>query len=234
VGHRSRRKIEDRDIKRADWGDLTPHGRVAVKALAFHWGNDFQAMADDLFGLIRGLNLEKPYLFGYSDGGQAVLDFGIRYPGQASALVVGGVWFEFSQDYQDAISAAGFVKPGRVDYQRYQEIAPPDWERRFRNLHLDPDPEYPRQLLEGLAEMWWTPLNYSDQDFQNISEPCLVFMGENDEWIPPAEGEALAGKIPRGELAVIPGASHNDVLLPESRSINIILRYFDRMGSDQM
>ncbi len=103
---------------------------------------------------------------------------------------------------------------------------PLGWEARLRRIHLDPDPEYPRKFLEALARMWWTPLNYSADDFKKISAPTLVLMGEKDEMIPLDEAEEIAALIPGAQLAVIPGAKHNDVLARGGEFIEHLVDFF--------
>ena len=186
----------------------------------------YRLMADDLAAMIGELGLIKPFLFGYSDGGQAVLDLGIRYPDLPGALVIGGAWYQFSKEYQAAISGMGFVAPGVVDLGVYQRQAHPDWRDRLRAAHLDPDPDYPGILLEGLARMWWTTLGYSEADFQKINVPTLILIGEKDEIIPVGEARELTGLIPDAELAVIPGATHNRVLVPGGLFLDQIRIFF--------
>jgi pimeloyl-ACP methyl ester carboxylesterase len=217
--------------------DLRGHFRVIMPDSRGHGRTlnptrqlSYRLLADDLAGLIRGLGLEKPCLFGYSDGGQTVLDFALRYPGLAGALAMGGVWYRFSAPYQQAISEAGFVGPGKIDYRVYETSAPHDWEQRLRLAHLDPDPDYPRILLEGLSRMWWTPLNYTVEDLEKVSDPCLILMGEKDEMVPPAEGRELAELIPGAELSIIPNADHNGVLQPGGEFLAVLKDFFDRHG----
>jgi len=188
----------------------------------------YQLMADDLAGLIRELKLVKPYIFGYSDGGQAVLDFGMRYPDLPGALVIGGAWHRFSEEYQAAITRAGFTSPGMVDFDIFEKNTPPDWEDRMRFAHSDPDPDYPRILLGSLAQLWWTPLDYTEDDFKKITAPTLIIMGEMDEMIPLAEAEEMATLIPGAELAVIPGAKHNEVLVNGGLFISLLLDFLSR------
>ncbi len=73
----------------------------------------YKVMADDLAAFIQAKRLEKPFVFGYSDGGQAALDFGMRYPDIPGALVIGGAWYRFSKEYRCGLSRAGFVGPGK-------------------------------------------------------------------------------------------------------------------------
>jgi len=209
---------------------ITPDSRGHGRTVNPEPHLSYQMMGDDLAGFIRALDLDSPLIFGYSDGGQAALDLGIHYPDLPGALVIGGVWVRFSRDYQNTISAAGFVPPGEMDFDLYEKQAPADWEERLRRMHRDPRPEYPRILLANLAELWWTPLGYSDEDFRNISAPVLILMGEKDEAIPLEEARELAKKIPRAELAVIPGAGHNDVIVCGGAFLEITLGFLRRLA----
>lgn len=207
---------------------ITPDSRGHGRTLNSSRQLSYQLMADDLAGLIRKLKLVKPFIFGYSDGGQAVLDFGMRYPDLPGALVIGAAWYRFSEEYQAAITGSGFIAPSKIDFEVFEKNAPPDWEERMRSAHSDPDPDYPRILLESLAQLWWTPLDYAEDDFKKITAPTLIIMGEKDEMIPLAEAKEMATLIPGAELSVIPGAKHNDVLVNGGLFISLLLDFLSR------
>jgi pimeloyl-ACP methyl ester carboxylesterase len=189
----------------------------------------YRLLGDDLADFIQALELDKPLVFGYSDGGQIALELGMRYPDLPGALVIGGAWYRFSDEYQTAITEAGFVFPGELDLEIYSKNAPPDWEDRLRQVHPDPDPSYPRILLESLARMWWTPLNYTRKDFSKIKVPTLILMAEMDEMIPLFEGEEMAEMIPDADLVVIPGVNHSDLLQPGGVFLDHLLDFFNRV-----
>lgn len=191
-------------------------------------------MADDLAAFIQALGLEKPSIFGYSDGGQTALDFGMRYPDLAKALVIGGAWYRFSEEYQNALKNAGYEGPGLVNFEVIGKKTPPDWIKRLRVAHPNPDPDYYKVLLEGISSMWWSPLNYQEEDFLKISAPTLILMGEKDEMIPLEEAYEMANLIPRAELVVIPGASHNGTLKNGGLFINIVLKFLARHSDLQI
>lgn len=188
----------------------------------------YAMMADDLAELIETLDLDSPAIFGFSDGGQAALDLGIRYPDLAGPLVLGGVWFQFSQSYQDAISSAGFISPGIMNLDLYKKQAPHDWEERLRQAHLDPRPDYPHILLSSLAKLWWTPLNYSEDDFKRIQSSVLILAAGDDEFIPDEEAYQLSRMIQESELAIIAGADHS-ALIP--KGIDQVLEFLNRKDS---
>ena len=190
----------------------------------------YQMMAEDLAGLIKALDLDSPYIFGYSDGGQAALDLALRYPGLAGVLVLGGIWHRQTKSYQEAITRIGFVGPGVVDYRIVMNHVPPDWIEGQREVHQDPRPDYPQILLEQLSRLWWTPLGYEEDDFRKISCPVMIIMGEKDEFIPLQEGVELADKIPNAEFVVIPGAEHSDVIMSGGIILDLILDFFERQA----
>ena len=210
-----------------DFRVITPDSRGHGRTINPSRELSYQIMADDLAGFITELGLESPHLCGYSDGGQAVLDLGIRYPEIPGRLVIGGAWYRFSEEYQSAISRAGFISPGMIDWDVYQKNAPVDWQERLRSVHLDPDPEYPRILLNCLAKMWWTPLYYRADDFQNIKARTMILMGEKDEMIPVSESREMADLIPGAKLEIIQNVSHNDVLKPGGKFVDLVLDFLE-------
>jgi pimeloyl-ACP methyl ester carboxylesterase len=96
----------------------------------------------------------------------------------------------------------------------------------MRNNHPYPNEyDYWQKLLLQTSQLWWTPLNYAPEDFQRISAPTLVLMGEKDEMIPLEEAHELSNLIPGSELMIIPGAAHNDVMKEGSFSMGFVLDF---------
>jgi pimeloyl-ACP methyl ester carboxylesterase len=184
--------------------DSRAHGRTNNPAgvLSYH------QMADDVAGLIQALNLDRPMVCGYSDGGQVVLELGMHYPGLCRALVVGAAWYKFSTTYIDTMKIAGFDGPGQVDFERIMQNSP-EWVEEMKQEHVSsPDPEYWKELLRQISEMWWTPLDYTPDDFQKISEPTLIMLGDNDGIIELQQALDEYEQIPTSELFIIPNADH--------------------------
>ena len=207
---------------------FTPDSRGHGRTLNPSQELSYQTLADDLAAFINELDLKRPFVFGYSDGGQAALDFGMRYPDIPGALVIGGAWYRFSAEYQDGLRQAGFTGPGEIDFQIYGDFAPEDWKERMSMFHLNPDPNYPEVLLKNLATLFWTPLNYGKEDFQKILAPTLVLVGELDEMVRPEESREMASLIPEAKLAVIPGATHTQVIIPGGECLPIVIDFLLR------
>lgn len=195
---------------------FTPHFRVFTPDSRAHGRSNnpsgvlsYRQMADDVAALIRALALEKPMLFGYSDGGQIALELGMHYPGLCRALVVGAAWYKLTPHYAEAMKAAGMPAPGIIDTDAILADSP-DWVEDMKHLHISaPDSEYWKELLREISILWWEPLDYSDEDFRRISDPTMVLVGDRDEMIELQQAVDEYRKIPNAELYVIPNAFHS-------------------------
>ena len=56
--------------------------------------------------------------------------------------------------------------------------------------------------------MFLTPLDYTAEDFQKVTVPALVLLGDRDEAIPVRIGVEMYQMLPKGEHAIIPNAKH--------------------------
>jgi pimeloyl-ACP methyl ester carboxylesterase len=83
----------------------------------------YRMMADDVAAFIQALDLKKPLIFGYSDGGQIALEVGIRYTNLTKALIVGAAWYKFSEAYLSSLKAMWFEGPGVVNFEELQKNA---------------------------------------------------------------------------------------------------------------
>jgi pimeloyl-ACP methyl ester carboxylesterase len=74
--------------------DSRGHGKTdnPLGKLSYH------TMADDVAAFIKVLNIPRPLVCGYSDGGQIALEIAMRYPGLARALVVGATWYNVPEN----------------------------------------------------------------------------------------------------------------------------------------
>src|SRR6476660_1981525 len=73
--------------------DTRGHGRTANPTARM----SYRLLADDMAALVLALDLQKPLICGYSDGGQVALEIGMRYPDLPHALVIGGAYGELTE-----------------------------------------------------------------------------------------------------------------------------------------
>ena len=206
--------------------DCRGHGRTNNPS--GEWS--YRVMADDIAALIEELELQKPNICGWSDGGQMALELAMRYPGLAGAYIVGAVLKDFSDAYLQAIKEWGFAGPGEVDISRMEKVTP-EYAELLRNVHSPQGAEYWKELLTGLSIMWYSPLNYTDDDFLKISEPMLITIGDRDQLIPVENSVAMYRLIPNAELAVVPNADHSMSRTSVNIFANIVLEFLKRHNS---
>ena len=184
--------------------DSRGHGKTNNPAGAL----SYRLMADDVAALALALELDGPLICGYSDGGQIALEIAMRYPDLAEALVIGAAWYRFSDVYLDFLRAMGLESSGKVDFQIARSLAP-DLVELWETEHTwSTDPDYWQTLLTQIAVMWWTPLDYTPADFQQITAPTLILMGDRDGLVELEQAIELYRLIPGAELAILPDKTH--------------------------
>ncbi len=183
----------------------------------------YRLMADDVASLVSALNLDRPFVCGYSDGGQIALELGMHHSDKFRALVVAAAWFKFSSVYTDGIKNLGMSGPDEADYNMFEKQYPSlveviqtsgveDWKTFFRHT----------------TEMFWTPLNYTADDFAGIVIPTLVLIGDRDEYIPVEEAVEMYNMIPNAELAVVPQTTHGNLLANSDLFADLVLNFLLR------
>lgn len=183
--------------------DTRGHGKTDNPAGKMTYG----MLADDVAAFAQALNLEKPLIFGYSDGGQVALELGIKYPDLASALVLGGTAYKFGQQYFDALDGWGVHKTG-IDLEEMERDSA-DWIEYLKAEHNRPDnPDYWQTLMQQISELWWSVKDYSAEELQKITAPTLILQGDRDEGVDIEQTVEMYRAIPNAELAVLPNATH--------------------------
>ena len=189
----------------------------------------YRLMADDVAALIQALNLTKPLVFGYSDGGQIALELGMRHPGLAGALVVGAAWYKLSETYLNFLKPLGFERSGVVNIEQIQRDDP-DLITLLKTEHVHADdPDYWKTLLKQYSVLFLTPLNYTADDFHKIIDSTLILVGDRDELIELEQTVEMYRFIPNAELAILPNSKHSS---PNSKLlIETVLDFLLRQGT---
>ena len=103
----------------------------------------------------------------------------------------------------------------------------PEWVELLKTEHpRTDDPDYWQTLLKQASIMWWTPLNYTVEDFQKITEPTLILMGDRDGIIELEQAVEMYRLIPNAELAILPNATHFSAVA--ELTMNIVLDFLLR------
>lgn len=167
----------------------------------------YDQMADDAAAFSAALGLERPAVVGYSDGAQIALEIGLRHPGLASAMVIGGVVTRPVEGYLQALREMGFPESGAVDFPRMEQAMGGFYETlRTSHEHARSDEDF-RAYLAQISALWYSVPDYTDAQLAGIGVPSLVIVGDRDG-VSVDESLRLYRLLPRGELAVIPNAGH--------------------------
>lgn len=175
----------------------------------------YDLAADDLAGFIEALDLEQPVVMGYSDGGIIVQKFLIAHPGVASAAVIGGATNRVAADdhYMAGMMAFyGHDQRGELPDTALDalEVNAPAFAERLRALHGgDSAPDRWRQLHKLAWPVWTSEMVIPPEELARIDVPVLVILGQNDDFFRAEDALALAAMLPKGEIAILPGASHS-------------------------
>ncbi|HJB67008.1 MAG TPA: alpha/beta hydrolase [Candidatus Mailhella merdavium] len=142
--------------------DTRGHGKTDNPSHRF----GYSLLADDVAAFCKALDLKKPVLMGYSDGGIIALTVGIAYPELAGALVIGGAVPPSGQADLDHYFAGmkAFYAPVTKrsaltddDLDAMYAASPEGW-NFMAKMHAKPgQPDYWRTLMKDVWLTWNTP-----------------------------------------------------------------------------
>ncbi|MEX1253874.1 MAG: alpha/beta fold hydrolase [Dehalococcoidia bacterium] len=169
-------------------------------------------------GLMDRLGVERVHVVGHSMGGDIAMRFAGKFPERVQRLVL--VAAATDRDRRRANRFAAFVRP------MLPMIAVLTLHRRgFRERALRSSVQDPAYVTPEVIEGAFRPMRMKghqramgqqmvdhlrDEPFDpaSLRLPTLILWGESDRWIPPAQGDELARKIPDARLVSVPAAGH--------------------------
>jgi pimeloyl-ACP methyl ester carboxylesterase len=184
--------------------DSRGHGRSTDPAGLM----SFPQIADDVAVLIGELGLDRPVVGGYSDGGQVVLELGVRHPGVAGALIVGGAYPDWASSglreaWREFLGADASNTPDLAQI----DASLGEGADYVKSLHPGGDARW-QKLIDQTASMWLDYEGLTDGDLSRIQVPTLVFGGDRDTEITLDLTVSLYETLPNAELAICPDADH--------------------------
>ena len=145
--------------------------------------------------LLARLGIERPVLFGHSDGASIALIYAGAQPGAAHALVL-----EAPHVFVEEISVRS-IADAKTAY------ATTDLPAKLARHHTDADATF-----AGWNDIWLDP-RFRDWNIEAYAErvrvPVLLIQGEADEYGTTAQLDAIAARIPGTKALMVPGAGHS-------------------------
>jgi pimeloyl-ACP methyl ester carboxylesterase len=145
--------------------------------------------------LLERLGIERPILFGHSDGASIALIFAGRYPDGVAALVL-----EAPHVFVEDVTVASIARIGAA----YAED--PRLRSSLERHHADADATF-----NGWNRIWLDPAFRTwsiENELDAIRAPALVIQGRDDEYGTFAQVDAIAAHLPSVEVASLERCGH--------------------------
>ena len=176
-------------FSRYGYGNSTPKPRDE------HWPTDFmdQQANEVLPALFAAVGIERPWLFGHSDGGTIALLHAASHPAAGVIAVAPHLFVEDISVRSIELARDAFESS--------------DLRARLARHHADPD-----SAFRGWNDAWLSPDFRSwniEADIEAIACPVLAVQGEDDEYGTLEQIHAIARRLPKTRLLVIPECGHS-------------------------
>jgi pimeloyl-ACP methyl ester carboxylesterase len=171
------------------------YGGSTTRPSEERWAPDFMhRQADEVLpALLAHAGIERPWLFGHSDGGSIALLHAARHP-------VAGVVAVAPHLFVEDVSIASIEK-ARDAYEAT------DLRARLARHHADPE-----SAFRGWNDVWLSPAFRRwniEAELATIACPVLAVQGEDDEYGTLAQIDAIAARLPKTRLLVIADCGHS-------------------------
>jgi pimeloyl-ACP methyl ester carboxylesterase len=183
--------------------EMQGHGRTRDIARKF----SYEAMADDVSGLLKHLKIDSADIVGYSMGGGIAFQVAVRHPEQVRRLVVLSGTYRHDGWWPDVEASFATFTPdmfkGTVIQKQYDS--------------LGNDPAHFPEFVKKVISIDLEPYDWS-KDVKNIQVPIFMAIGDADGVryehaleLFRAKGGGKMGDLhglPTSRLAIIPGTTH--------------------------
>lgn len=150
--------------ERRGHGRSDPHGDGDVPRPI-----DFHNTESDVYlhGLIAGLGLDRPILFGHSDGATIALKYAARFPDQVTAVIS-----EAAHVFVEDVTIAGITEAAKT-------YATTDWKTKLERHHFFQTDTVFSSWVDTWRQPEFRDWNMVDE-LPNITCPLLVIQGDDD------------------------------------------------------
>lgn len=173
------------------------YGLSTPKRPGERWPVDFmhQQAHEVLPALLTQLGIERPWLFGHSDGGSIALLYASRFPERTAGVVAVAPHIVVEE-----VSIAS-IEQARVAYETT------DLRQRLARYHADPD-----SAFRGWNDVWLDPAFRAwniERELDAITCPVLAVQGEDDEYGTLEQIHGIARRLPKTRLLILPKCGHS-------------------------
>jgi pimeloyl-ACP methyl ester carboxylesterase len=181
--------------------ELQGHGRTAD----IDRDITVSGLADDVAGLLDHLNTEQADVLGFSLGGDVALQLALDYPDRVGRVILVSVGYAPDGMHAEISDPAQWDTSTRIptaeDFRQWREA----YER------LAPDPGHFDAFAAKNNQAVADHPGWTAAELGRISAPTLLVFGDHD-FFRLEHAVEMHALIPSAQLAVLPGATHMDLM----------------------
>jgi pimeloyl-ACP methyl ester carboxylesterase len=191
--------------------------------------------ADDTYGLLKALGIDKTHVYGISMGGMIAQKLALKYPDIIDKLILGCTLPsagyappgpELARDMQESMTLPQEERVGKMLNYFVSEEFIADKSRQIEKLKENMILDEKDQGVDAFMRQYTAISNHNTVgDVENIRNKTLVITGDADLMVPMKNSQYLASRIPGSELAVIPGGGHGYGFEKPAETFKIIMDF---------
>jgi pimeloyl-ACP methyl ester carboxylesterase len=196
----------------AVWPDLAADRQVIATELQGHGRTadidrdiDLRYLAGDVAALLDHLGVDRADVLGFSLGGGVALQLALDHPDRVGRIILASVSYA-SDGYHAEISdpaqhATSTRMPTAADFDQM----------RAAYARLAPDPGHFEAFAAKTSRAAGSLKGWTEAELARIGAPTLLIFGDHD-FIRLEHAVEMHALIPGAQLAILPGATHMDVM----------------------
>jgi pimeloyl-ACP methyl ester carboxylesterase len=203
--------------------EMQGHGRTNDIDRSF----SFEAMADDVAGVLKYLKIDSADVFGYSMGGGIAQQLAIRNPKMVKKLIITSSVYKYEGWTQETRSILPMLTPQMFEAtpikQEYDKLAP--------------DPKHWTEFINKMKKFVTTSYDFGADKIKAIKSPTLIIIGDGDGVLPEHAVDMYRlrggsymvdfGPIHAAQLAILPASSHISVMMQTEWLMSMITPFLD-------
>lgn len=198
-------------------------------------------LADDLYSLLKALNIGKAFVLGYSMGGRIGLNFALKHPDMTPGLIfansgIPGPVFQLSereikemlekQSLMEKLIESGDIE-GIAEVMTELSFSPgfkdrePEVYQRYKELKLENDPRHYLPIMKAIVENFQNP-----PDLTQLKCPALIIAGDQDSFMKLDVAESMEKAIPNAQVKILPAGHASALEVPEQFN-QVVLEFLE-------
>ena len=220
--------------RRHGFADLVRHGYQLILIDARSHGESdkpydpgshggLTAMAADTVAVLDDASIDRAHVIGYSMGASTSYVLASNAPDRILSLVLGGGPHTLPEAWVQGLAGVLDQGPEALLAMFETSLGELEPERRDEILQLDT-----KSVAAAAAA---SIESISQDDFAELSVPCLLYVGADDE-LAFAQIQHIAELMPNAELHILPGLDHSRAARESQQMLPKVLEFFERVEAE--